>query len=208
MQRPLLKLPQAASGRWRHDAAITRSSMSGDTGGDLSKSKNETAMAQGGVLGRLRQLIFGGEDPKKRLAAMGAATLLSYGFVSNVNAACLITLSFLTFAKSTGLSLLGPVAPEQWIPIPLPRKAFLAVWVGFYMTSHLTRPFRIAGSIAISPIFSHSVAFFRKVLRVPNWVAFAATVIFFNVFVNCGLFALGLSTVSLITGVPLYSTVV
>ena len=48
---------------------------------------------------------------KKKLAALGTSALLSYGFISNINAITLLITAWVSFAKSTGLS---PLAPGQW----------------------------------------------------------------------------------------------
>ena len=42
--------------------------------------------------------------PSEQLAAMGVATLLAYGAVSNVNMAICVVLSWVTFGKTTGLA--------------------------------------------------------------------------------------------------------
>jgi hypothetical protein len=66
------------------------------------KKPAEEEEAKKGPLGKL--LAW---RPKKvsseQLAAMGVATLLAYGAVSNVNMAICVVLSWVTFGKSTGL---------------------------------------------------------------------------------------------------------
>ena len=64
-----------------------------------------------GVAGRLKQFFGGAKLDRAKLAALGTSALLAYGFVSNVNAVTLLIISWVSFAKSTGLS---PLAPGQW----------------------------------------------------------------------------------------------
>jgi hypothetical protein len=73
-----------------------------------------TASADGapsGVPARIKEFFGGAKLDKKKLAALGTSALLAYGFVSNVNAVTLLIISWVSFAKSTGLS---PLAPGQW----------------------------------------------------------------------------------------------
>merc|ERR1712187_867670 len=130
-----------------------------------------TSSLVGRLMGRLGKIFLDG-DIKKRFATMGSAALLSYGWVSNVNACCLVMLSWVTFARTSGLS---PLAPGQWAK-------FLPVYAGFYLTiGTATRPFRIAAAIAIAPVFDRIINFFKQRFNLPTAAAFAATVFVANV---------------------------
>jgi hypothetical protein len=78
----------------------------GGGGGGVGKRSQ-----RGFVAGRLKQFFGGTKLDKAKLAALGTRALLAYGFVSNVNAVTLLIISWVSFAKSTGLS---PLAPGQW----------------------------------------------------------------------------------------------
>jgi hypothetical protein len=83
-----------------------------------------------GPLGKLKAFFLtpDGKLNTQKLASAGASTVLSYGFVSNVNAFTLLMIAWYSFVTSTGLS---PMAPGQWpkvclslslrcLPPPLP----------------------------------------------------------------------------------------
>ena len=143
-----------------------------------------------------REVFVVGEGglTKAKLAAMGTSALLSYGWVSNLNAVCLTIVSWITFAKSSGLS---PLAPQQW-------KGFLAVYAGYYLTiGTAMRPIRISIAVAITPFFDRVVDFFQGKFQCSKPVAFGVTVFFTNILGTCTLMFLGLRLATWVTGVPL-----
>merc|ERR1712118_212630 len=80
---------------------------------------------------------------RKKLASLGASVLLSYGFVSNVNACTLVTIAWIICGRTTGLS---PLAAGNW-------KAFLGIYGGLYLSfGNLLRPIRASLAIFISPV--------------------------------------------------------
>ena len=145
--------------------------------------------------GRAKRFVVGeGGLTKAKLAAMGTSALLSYGWVSNLNAVCLTIVSWITFAKSSGLS---PLAPQQW-------KGFLAVYAGYYLTiGTAMRPIRISIAVAITPFFDRVVDFFQGKFQCSKPVAFGVTVFFTNILGTCTLMFLGLRFATWVTGVPL-----
>ena len=84
---------------------------------------------------------------KASLKAMGAAMLLSYGFVSNASYMVCLSIAWYGFSSRTGLS---PLAPGQW-------PAFLAVYAGLVVLQNVIRPLRFAASVAISPAFDRLI---------------------------------------------------
>jgi hypothetical protein len=76
---------------------------------------------------RIRKLWIKDNDDglttRQKLAKMGLAAVLSYGWVSNVSYAICVSIAWYGFSKKTGLS---PLAPDQWKP-------FLAVYAGFFV---------------------------------------------------------------------------
>ena len=59
---------------------------------------------------------------KAQLRALGVDAIFTYGVLSNVNVAMLMTLSWFVASRATGLS---PLAPAQW-------KYLISTYVGFY----------------------------------------------------------------------------
>jgi hypothetical protein len=139
--------------------------------------------------------------PKKvtteQLAAMGVATLLAYGAVSNVNMAVCVMISWVTFGKATGKS---PLDPGQW-------PGFVAIYAGIWVANNFLRPARIALAVAIGPYFERLVTFWQRKFKISQQLAFGFTVFLVNI---CGTFSLlfgGLLLVTTATGTPLLKTV-
>lgn len=130
---------------------------------------------------------------KERLAKMGLATLLSYGWVSNINSCITVGLSWFAFAKKTKLS---PLAEGQWKP-------FLAVYAGFYVASNFLRPFRIAISIGIGPLFDRIIANIQEKLKVSKPAAIGVTVFVFNIVMIFAFMGFCITAASLLAGVPI-----
>ena len=130
---------------------------------------------------------------REKLAAVGGAALLSYGFVSNVNAVTLLILSWVSFARTTGLS---PLAPGQW-------KAYLIAYTALYaVVGNGLRPLRFSLSVAITPFFDRFVALLQRRLKLSKTAAFAACVFLVNVCGTCSLLVVGLRLATLAAGVP------
>lgn len=138
------------------------------------------------TLNRPRRFVLGdGQNIKKRLAAMGGYASLSYGWISKF------------------LELIS--MPHRF------RAEFFAkfaVYLGYYATmSSATRPFRIAASRVIAPVFDKIISYFRDKLKLPEFPAIVVTVtafpVFVNVFFTISSFILGLCTVTWLTGIPL-----
>lgn len=132
---------------------------------------------------------------KKKIASLGSAALLSYGFVSNVFYVSSLMLATYTAVKTTGAS---PLTSS------LSMKTFASSYFGFWMIQNFLRPARMALSVAISPGTDKIVEFFRK--YAPNndkkW-AFAITVFCINVVGTFAYMFAGFGLIVALTGVPL-----
>lgn len=152
------------------------------------------AQASPSLVTRVKSFVGGAKLDKAKLAALGTSALLSYGFVSNVNAVTLLIISWVSFARSTGLS---PLAPGQW-------KAYLLAYTALYaVVGNGLRPIRFSLAVAITPVFDRFVAFLQHRLNLPKAAAFATCVFLVNV---CGTFSylfLGLRLVTGLLGLPL-----
>ena len=132
---------------------------------------------------------------KKKIASLGSAALLSYGFVSNVFYVTSLMLATYTAVKTTGAS---PLVNS------LSMKTFASSYFGLWMIQNFLRPARFALSVAISPGTDKIVEFFRR--YAPNqdkrW-AFAMTVFCINVVGTFAYMFAGFGLIVALTGVPL-----
>eukprot|EP00439_Symbiodinium_sp_Y106_P060583 s3476_g8.t7 len=123
----------------------------------------------------------------KSLRKMGLMCLLSYGFVSNVNALLLILLATYRSIVATGASpLASPVALKQ----------FGITWAGLYVISNIVRPVRISIALAISKPFDN-----MEKLSCKRWMAVGLVVLLLNVVLTIAFLWGGMLFVSSITGV-------
>lgn len=162
---------------------------------------------------------------KQKLAKMGLACVLSYGFVSNLNAVITTAIAWFVFAKRVSIILrvqkekkddsfveshsqlthdspnvqtgLSPLAPGQWKP-------FLAVYTGFWVFNNFIRPIRFAAAVTISPFFDRAVLSFQKRLKVSKPVAIGITVFMTNVVGTTLVLVLGVSAAAALSGTPIF----
>ena len=161
------------------------------TNGDASDDADETSgMAKVKAWWRDAAKI-----DKKKIASLGSAALLSYGFVSNVFYVTSLMLATYTAVKTTGAS---PLVNS------LSMKTFASSYFGLWMIQNFLRPARFALSVAISPGTDRIVEFFRR--YAPNndkkW-AFALTVFCINVVGTFAYMFAGFGLIVALTGVPL-----
>lgn len=132
---------------------------------------------------------------KKKIASLGSAALLSYGFVSNVFYVTSLMLATYTAVKTTGAS---PLVNS------LSMKTFASSYFGLWMIQNFLRPARFALSVAISPGTDKIVEFFRRYApnRDKRW-AFAMTVFCINVVGTFAYMFAGFGLIVALTGVPL-----
>jgi len=138
-----------------------------------------------------------GEDglsTRDRLAKLGFAVLLSYGFVSNMSAMIFLSLAWFSFSLKTGLS---PLAPGQWKP-------FTLVYAGFYVISNLVRPVRVAIAIAIGKYFDSILKYLQDKFKLSRSASIAFLVFGANVVLTTLALISGVSLASLLSGVPVF----
>lgn len=131
---------------------------------------------------------------RQRLAKMGVATVLSYGMISNLSYAILISISWYAFAVKTKLS---PLAPGQWKP-------FLGVYTGFWVFNNIIRPARVGISVAVAPALDKLVLFVQNRLKVSKPLAITITVIIVNIVGTILLMTGGIALASILAGVPIF----
>lgn len=132
---------------------------------------------------------------RQRLAKMGLAAVLSYGWVSNMSYCVSVSAAWYIFSSQTGLS---PLAPGQW-------KKFLAVYAGFFVFNNIVRPIRFAVAVGISPQFDKVVANIQTRLRVNKATATAITVIIANIVGTTALMCAGIALAATLAGVPVFA---
>jgi hypothetical protein len=179
------------------DETPSESGKDGETSSetDIDESDSEKSIS---FRERIRKLWVKDDDDglttRQRLAKMGLAAVLSYGWVSNVSYAICISIAWYGFSKKTGLS---PLAPDQW-------KAFLAVYAGFFVFNNVVRPFRLGLSVAISRYFDEVIAFVERKTKFSRSIAIALVVFVFNIVGTISLMAIGISLASMASGVPIF----
>eukprot|EP00930_Biecheleria_cincta_P087273 TRINITY_DN76521_c0_g1_i1.p1 TRINITY_DN76521_c0_g1~~TRINITY_DN76521_c0_g1_i1.p1 ORF type:complete len:245 (+),score=31.65 TRINITY_DN76521_c0_g1_i1:42-776(+) len=128
----------------------------------------------------------------KQLRKMGLMCLLSYGFVSNVNAVILILLATYRAIVATGAS---PLAEKAAL------KQFGITWLGLYMVSNLLRPLRISLALGISPVIDKLVNRIQVGLGCKRWLAVTLAVVLLNIVGTIAILYFGMTLVSASTGV-------
>lgn len=136
----------------------------------------------------------GAKLDREYLTKLGLGALLSYGFISNVNAITIVIISWVTTGRTTGLS---PLAAGNW-------KVFIGTYTALYLSfGNMLRPLRISVSVAISPFFKKLVDKIKATFKVSQAVAVGITVFLVNV---CGTLSYlfgGVWLASLVFRVPL-----
>jgi hypothetical protein len=132
---------------------------------------------------------------RQRLTKMGLATMLSYGFVSNMSYAVTVSCAWYIYSCRTNLS---PIAPGQW-------KGFLAVYAGFWVFNNIVRPLRLAISVGmVAPQFDRILNYIQNRWNVSRTVAIATTVFMANVVCTIAAMSFGILMASLLSGVPIF----
>mmetsp|Transcript_1156 Transcript_1156/g.1387 ORF Transcript_1156/g.1387 Transcript_1156/m.1387 type:complete len:238 (-) Transcript_1156:265-978(-) len=133
---------------------------------------------------------------RQKLRKMGTQVVLSYGFVSNMGMAATVTATWYVHSARTGIS---PLAPGQ-------KKAFLAVYSGFYLFMNIIRPARFALAVAVSKYFDKGVKSIQRRLNVSKGLATFFLVLLANIFGTFVALGLGISLASAASGVPIWRT--
>jgi len=139
---------------------------------------------------------------REKLAGLGVDAFLTYGVVSNLNAALLVAFSVGMYAKASGLS---PLAPGAW-------KGFLATYAGIYaVLGTVLRPFRLALAVSLTPVYGAAVRFvqarlptFRSRPKLNRTLAIVLISLLGNTVGTCSLMIGGCWLAGIFTGVPLF----
>jgi hypothetical protein len=132
---------------------------------------------------------------RQRLAKMGLATILSYGFVSNMSYAVTVSCAWYIHNIQTKCS---PLLPGQW-------KQFLIVYSGFWIFNNIVRPIRLALSIGIvAPQFDRVLNYIQNKFNVSRTIAIAITVFMANVVGTISAMSVGIVIASMLSGVPIF----
>ena len=137
---------------------------------------------------------------KAKLAGLGVDAFLTYGVVSNINAALLVSFAWGTFSKASGLS---PLAVGAW-----PK--FLTTYFALYATlGTVLRPVRLTLAISLTPVYGRVASFVQSKLPFrtsrPKLNRTLAVVLLSFVGNTCGtcfLIAGGCWLAGFVTGVP------
>ena len=132
---------------------------------------------------------------RQRLAKMGLATILSYGFVSNMSYAVTVSCAWYIHNVQTKMS---PLCPGQWKP-------FLLIYSGFFIFNNIVRPIRLGISMAVvAPQCDRLLQYIQTQYRVSRTVAIAITVVMANVVGTISAMSLGIVMASILSGVPIF----
>jgi len=137
---------------------------------------------------------------KEKLKTFGVDAFFTYGVVSNINAGFLVTLAWMTFSQSSGMS---PLAPGAW-------KKFAATYGALYISlGSILRPVRFAVAAGSTPYYTALVARLRKRLplrqqrpQLNRGLAMFIVALLLNVGLTFGIVFAGVSFAGLVTGVP------
>jgi hypothetical protein len=132
---------------------------------------------------------------RQRLAKMGLATILSYGFVSNMSYAITVSCAWYIHNVQNRIS---PLGPGQWKP-------FLLIYSGFWIFNNVVRPIRLGISIAVvAPQFDRILQYIQTKYHVSRTVAIAITVLMANVVGTTTAMSVGIFIASILSGVPIF----
>jgi len=132
------------------------------------------------------------EPIKAKLLKLGLAAFLSYGFVSNMTYAVLLSCSYFVFTTKTGIT---PLAPGQ-------RAPFLAVYTGFFVLNNFLRPVRLAVAASLAPYMERVIVKIQTKLKCSRPVATGMVVFLFNIVGTFSAMYVGLNLAALFSGVP------
>ena len=132
---------------------------------------------------------------RQKLAKMGLAAMLSYGFVSNMSYAVTVSCAWYIHNIQNKVS---PLGPGQWKP-------FLMIYSGFWIFNNIVRPIRLGISLAlVAPQFDRILNYIQTQYHVSRTVAIAITVFMANVVGTISAMSLGIVIASILSGVPIF----
>mmetsp|Transcript_1547 Transcript_1547/g.4370 ORF Transcript_1547/g.4370 Transcript_1547/m.4370 type:complete len:234 (-) Transcript_1547:210-911(-) len=140
------------------------------------------------------------------LTKLGSSMVLSYGFVSNMNAGFLIIISWATFRRAN--PLLSPLTAGTALgPLVIPGLSakFLLVYGGYYATvGNLLRPVRIALAGLLAPAFTRAIKVLKERFGLPQAGAIGLVVFVANFLGTWALILVGVRLACIIAGVPVF----
>lgn len=170
------------------DATATTTTTTTNTGGSMPQRWYRSIVSM--YQPRDTSLTF-----RQRLAKMGLATILSYGFVSNMSYAVTVSCAWYIHNVKHQLS---PLAPGQYKP-------FLLIYSGFWIFNNVVRPIRLGVSLAVvAPQCDKILNYIQMQYRVSRTVAIAVTVFLANVVGTISAMSLGIILASILSGVPIF----
>ena len=132
---------------------------------------------------------------RQRLAKMGLATILSYGFVSNMSYAVTVSCAWYIHNVQNKMS---PLSPGQW-------KSFVLIYSGFWIFNNIVRPLRLGISIAVvAPQFDRILNYIQTHHYVSRTVAIAITVFMANIVGTISAMSIGIIVASILSCIPIF----
>ncbi|KAJ1622214.1 hypothetical protein T492DRAFT_1063912 [Pavlovales sp. CCMP2436] len=151
----------------------------------------------------LRRQLAKAKFDKASLRKLGGSMILSYGFVSNVNAAILIIISWATFRRAN--PLLSPLAFSATAWFPIMSKSFLVTYGTYYATiGTLLRPVRFVVATALAPSFTRVANWLKERLGLSPAAATAVVVLVANFVGTWFIIVVGVRLACLAVGLPVF----
>mmetsp|Transcript_30023 Transcript_30023/g.62765 ORF Transcript_30023/g.62765 Transcript_30023/m.62765 type:complete len:389 (-) Transcript_30023:407-1573(-) len=135
--------------------------------------------------------VFGVD--RAALRKKGIPFLLTYSIISNLNGAVSLSVAWYMTVKRTGLS---PLVPGQ-------KKSLLASYAMIYGALQVLKPFRVAAAVAMSKLSADYLEMTQERFRCSRNVAIGCQYLMGQVMMGIT-FYVGVTVVSLITGVPIW----
>eukprot|EP00571_Detonula_confervacea_P001776 CAMPEP_0172313154 /NCGR_PEP_ID=MMETSP1058-20130122/19563_1 /TAXON_ID=83371 /ORGANISM="Detonula confervacea, Strain CCMP 353" /LENGTH=331 /DNA_ID=CAMNT_0013026763 /DNA_START=238 /DNA_END=1233 /DNA_ORIENTATION=- len=129
---------------------------------------------------------------RQAIRKKGSSFVLAYSIISNLNGAVSLTVAWYMTVKRTGLS---PLAPGQ-------KKSLLRSYAILYGALQLLKPFRVAAAIAMSKLSAEYLDMTQDKFNCSRNVAIGCQYMM-GQFMMGVTFFVGVSIVSLLTGVPI-----
>eukprot|EP00953_Heterococcus_sp_UTEX-ZZ885_P021830 12148-Heterococcus_DN1.PRE.2 len=161
----------------------------------LSEARSKEVSTSSSPLGKVKKFFSGDGENRQKLGKLGLYALLSYGFVSNASYAICLCVSWYLASKRSGLS---PLAPGQW-------QFFLTIYGSTFLINNVIRPFRLALSVALAPIFDRFIAAIMKRTGRSRGFATGVCVVLVNVIGTTVLMGSGIVLASAASGVPIWA---
>jgi hypothetical protein len=137
-------------------------SASADSNPAPDASQPDQQQSKPGAMAKIKRFFLGDKVDKAQLAALGMGAFAAYGVLSNLNAGVLMTISWITVVKQTGMT---PLEAGQWT-------RFLAIYAGLYVSSNFLRPIRLSLALGAAASFDRVIGAIQKKTGFAKPVAF------------------------------------